>query len=66
MPGGRSAARAFPPDPNNLGGVQQIMDEYYHMKERINSVKPSTIRIASTAHVQVSTGWGWGATRARW
>lgn len=58
MPGGRSAARAFPPDPNNLGGVQQIMDEYYHMKERINSVKPSTIRIASTAHVQVSTGWG--------
>ncbi|GLC39988.1 hypothetical protein PLESTB_000121100 [Pleodorina starrii] len=37
---------AFPPNSNNLGGVDLILDEYRHMQERINDIRPSTVELA--------------------
>eukprot|EP00198_Chlamydomonas_reinhardtii_P007942 XP_001697279.1 predicted protein [Chlamydomonas reinhardtii] len=40
---------AFPPDPNNLGGVQTIIDEYRHMQNRIYTARnqPSSAQLAA-------------------
>ncbi|EFJ41549.1 hypothetical protein VOLCADRAFT_107640 [Volvox carteri f. nagariensis] len=38
---------AFPPNSENLGGVQLILDEYRHMQERINDIRPSTVELAA-------------------
>jgi hypothetical protein len=40
---------AFPPDPNNLGGVQTIIDEYRHMQDRIYLARnqPSSAKLAA-------------------
>ncbi|GLI59629.1 hypothetical protein VaNZ11_001554 [Volvox africanus] len=41
---------AFAPNPDNLGGVQLILDEYRHMQERINDIRPSTVELAAAKH----------------
>ncbi|KAG2454467.1 hypothetical protein HYH02_001486 [Chlamydomonas schloesseri] len=46
---------AFPPDPNNLGGVQTIIDEYRHMQNRINLARnqPSSTKLAAVKRYAV-------------